>query len=178
MSERVLVCYGTRYGSAGEIAEYIGKVLQDLEFEVDVINLKKEKTADLSLYSTVIVGSGIAAGRWTKEAKNFLEDNSSTLAGKRVALFVSCLSATDKEQCETARMTYLEDIAREFPDSQMIATGLFGGRIDPEKGNFFTKRIMKSLIKRMVPKDEEPPEKVDYRDWDIIKEWTRNLMGV
>ena len=75
MNDRVLVCYGTRYGSAGEIADKIGEILSNRGATTDVVNLKKGKVKDLDAYDLIIVGSGIQMGRWTKEPLKFLKKN-------------------------------------------------------------------------------------------------------
>ncbi len=67
MNDKILVCYGTRYGSAGEIAENIGEILRSRGATVDIINLKKSKVKNLESYDLVVLGSGIQMGKWTKE---------------------------------------------------------------------------------------------------------------
>ena len=73
MNDKVFICYGTRYGSAGEIAENIGEILRNRGATVEVVNLKNDKVKDLETYDLVIVGSGIQMGKWTKEPLKFLK---------------------------------------------------------------------------------------------------------
>ena len=80
MNEKVLICYGTRYGSAGEIAEHIGETLQGHGAVVDIINLKKDKVNHLEDYDIIVVGSGIQMGKWTKESLKFLKKNRAILS--------------------------------------------------------------------------------------------------
>jgi len=175
MNDKVLVCYGTRYGSAGEIAENIGEILGSRGATVEVVNLKKGKTKDLESYDLVVIGSGIQMGRWTKEPLKFLKKNRETLSRKKVALFVSCMSATKPETSDQGHTDYLDKIILDFPEIVPISMGLFGGVIDTTKGNRMIKGIMKSLVKEMVGEDEEQPERIDLRDWDRIRIWAENL---
>lgn len=175
MNDKVLVCYGTRYGSAGEIAENIGEILGSRGATVEVVNLKKGKAKDLESYDLVVIGSGIQMGRWTKEPLKFLKKNRETLSRKKVALFVSCMSATKPETSNQGRTDYLDKIILDFPEIVPISMGLFGGVIDSTKGNRMIKGIMKSLVKEMVGEDEEQPERIDLRDWDQIRIWAENL---
>jgi menaquinone-dependent protoporphyrinogen oxidase len=175
MNDKVLICYGTRYGSAGEISEYIAETLRERGAIVEVINLKKEKVANLDTYDLIVVGSGIQMGKWTKEPLKFLKKNRETLSRKKVALFVSCMSAAKPETCDQARRNYLDKIAAEFPDIAPISMGLFGGMIDTSKGNIMTKAIMQALAKSFVEEGEEVPERIDFRDWNQITLWVENL---
>ncbi len=74
---KVLVAYGTRHGSAREIAEHIGSTLTKEGHEVDVKRATKSVAVDT--YDLVVIGSGIQVGSWTKEATKFLRLNSSAL---------------------------------------------------------------------------------------------------
>ena len=175
MNTKVLICYGTRYGSAGEIAEKIGETLENRTAMVEVVNLKKGKVKDLESFDLIIIGSGIQMGRWTKEPLKFLKKNREILSRKKVALFVSCMSATKPETCNQGRRDYLDKIIADFPEIVPIAMGLFGGLIDPSRGGRMTKGLMSALLKEFAKEDEEPPEYVDLRDWDQIRIWAEGL---
>jgi len=176
MQDKVLVCYASRYGSTGEIAEKISEILQSHSATVEVVNLKNDKVKDLESFDLVIVGSGIQMGKWTKEPLKFLKKNRDILSRKKVALFVSCMSATKPETCDQGRRDYLEKIDADFPEINPISMGLFGGLIDPSRGGVMTKGIMKALLMEFAPKGEVPPDYVDLRDWEQIQLWTENLI--
>ena len=175
MNNKVLVCYGSRYGSTAEIAENIGETLRNRGGIVEIVNLKNDKVKDLNSYDLIIVGSGIQMGRWTKEPLKFLKKNRETLSRKKVALFVSCMSATKPETCNQGRRDYLDKINNDFPEIEPISMGLFGGLIDPTRGGRMTKGMMKALLKEFTEEGEEPPEYVDLRDWEQIKIWAENI---
>jgi menaquinone-dependent protoporphyrinogen oxidase len=175
MNEKVLICYGSRYGSTEEIAQKIGETLRNRGATVESVNLKKEKVKDLESYELIVVGSGIQMGRWTKEPLKFLKKNRELLSRKKVALFVSCMSATKPETCNQGRRDYLDKIDLEFPEIKPISMGLFGGLIDPTRGGRITKGMMKALLHEYTQEGEEPPEYVDLRDWDQIRLWAENL---
>ncbi len=175
MNDKVLICYGTRYGSAGEIAENIGEILQNRAATVEVVNLKKDKVKDLESFDLIVIGSGIQMGRWTKEPLKFLKKHREILSRKKVALFVSCMSATKPETCSQGRRDYLDNIIASFPEVVPISMGLFGGLIDPTRGGRMTRGLMKSLLKEFTKEDEEAPEFVDLRDWEQIRIWAEGL---
>ncbi|MBN2228129.1 MAG: flavodoxin domain-containing protein [Candidatus Thorarchaeota archaeon] len=176
MNGKVLICYGTRYGSAGEIAEHIGETLQGHGAVIDIINLKKDKVNHLEDYDIIVVGSGIQMGKWTKESLKFLKKNRAILSQKKVALFVSCMSAVQQDKCNQARRDYLDNVAADFPDINPFSMGLFGGLLDSTRGNFMTKTIMQALVKSLAENDDAPQERVDLRDWEQIRIWAEGLL--
>ena len=70
MSKKVLIVYGSRFGSTEEISINFKQTLEDSGFIVDLINLKSKnnKIPNIDNYSGVLIGSGIHIARWTKEA--------------------------------------------------------------------------------------------------------------
>ena len=176
MIDRTLVCYGTRYGSTGEIAERIGEILREKGVSVEVVDLKKRRVEYIDDYDLIIVGSGIQASKWTKEPLRFLEKNREVLSRKRVAIFVSCASANDPIRCDEATENYLQQIADKYPDIEFIAMGLFGPKYDSTKGNFLMRKIMKSMLTRLAEDPRNPPEIIDLRDWAKIERWAASLI--
>ena len=69
-----LVVYGTRYGTANEIAEDIFRILKDGNVDVKLFNANEIRDNDISTYDLIVVGSGIKMGKWTKESKNILKN--------------------------------------------------------------------------------------------------------
>ena len=63
---KALVVYGTRYGTATEIAEEITRTLKEEGVETDLLDSRGLKDWDVTPYDLVIVGSGIKIGKWTK----------------------------------------------------------------------------------------------------------------
>ena len=174
--ERVLVCFGTRYGSTGEIAEKIAESLRERRAQVDVVDLKKGKVKNLAAYDLVVIGSGIQMGNWTKHPLKFIKKNRDTLSRKKVALFVSCMTANLPDKCDQSRRDYLDAIVADYPEISPISMGLFGGLIDATKGNLVTKAFMKTFVKALAKGEDEPPKQVDYRDWDQIRLWAEGLI--
>ncbi len=80
---KALIVYGTRYGTAAEIAAEMVKVLEQENVDVDLVNANNIKEYDISPYNLVVVGSGIKIGRWTKNSLNFLKNNKDVLSKKK-----------------------------------------------------------------------------------------------
>jgi len=74
---KALVVYGTRWGGTVGVAEKIGDSLREANYTVDVVDAKK-KPPRVDPYDLVVVGSGVRADSWTKEALKFLKKRSRT----------------------------------------------------------------------------------------------------
>ncbi len=173
---KALIVYGTRYGTATEIAEEIARVMESEGIEVDVKDARSLKNWDLSPYQLVIVGSGIKMGKWTKKSLNFLKDNREALATRKVAIFVTCGAANEEKNRPEGQEKYLDQVAEKNLINKPVATGLFGSKYDPDAKhglmyNFTMKFIKKDLEKQGI--DTTKP--IDYRDWDYIRSWARGL---
>ena len=173
MADKILVCYGTRYGSTAEVATEIGKTIQELGVTADVVDLKKGKVQP-SGYDLVVIGSGIQAGKWTKEALGFIARHKDALAETKVALFVVCASAGTPDGCVIAQTEYLDKIAASFPFLNVATTGLFGGVFDFKKYSAPVRMIVKNIVKKQTP-DGKVPEKIDMRDWDKVRAWAKSI---
>ena len=174
---RVVICYGTRYGATTSIVEEMKKVAEESGVQVDAINLKTHPLPlALAEYDLIVIGSGIQAGRWTKEPLEFIEENIEILSTKKVALFVVCGDAGDPNKCDEAQVMYLDSITAEHRGLTPVSTGLFGGTFDFKKMNFATRAIVKRIVKKSMPEGEKIPELMDFRNWDQIREWVSALL--
>jgi len=174
---KALIVYGTRYGTATEIAEEIGKVMKNEGVEVDLVDSRGLKNYDISPYNLVVVGSGIKIGKWTKGSLKFLKDNESALKDKKVALFVTCGAANLPETVKVGQEKYLDDVAEKYLFNKPISTGLFGSVYDPDaQYGLMYKLANKFMIKKELEKQgKDTNKRHDYRNWDEIRDWSRNL---
>ncbi|MCC7559234.1 MAG: flavodoxin domain-containing protein [Methanobacterium sp.] len=173
---KALVAYGSRYGTAAEIAEEIARVIQEEGVEVDLVDIRRIKDCDATPYDLVIVGSGIKMGKWTKGSLKFLNNNKSTLAEKKVALFVSCGAANEEDSQAEGQEKYLDEVAAKNLINQPVATGLFGSVYDPDAKHGIAFNLTKRFFKKdLEKKGLDPTKRHDFRDWEGIRSWALNL---
>ncbi|BDZ70470.1 flavodoxin domain-containing protein [Methanobacterium petrolearium] len=174
---KTLIVYGTRYGTAAEIAEEIANVIREEGIKVDLIEDKRVNDCDVSLYDLVVVGSGIKMGKWTKKSVKFLQKNKESLANMKVAIFVSCGSANEEKTRPEGQKKYLDEVAQKNLINPPVATGLFGSVYDPEaKHGLMYNFSMRFVKKEMEKNGLDPNKRHDYRDWDDIRSWARGLV--
>jgi menaquinone-dependent protoporphyrinogen oxidase len=176
---KVLIIYGSRYGTAAEIAEEIEEVIENEGVEVDLVDSRGLKNYDVSPYDMVVVGSGIKMGKWTKGSLKFLQSNRSALSGKKVALFVTCGAANDEKTMAEGQEKYLDDIAEKYLSGKPVAKGLFGSVYDPNAKHGLLYKFTNRFIKKELEKQGiDTSKRHDYRDWDGIRTWARGLVDM
>jgi menaquinone-dependent protoporphyrinogen IX oxidase len=175
---KALIVYGTRYGAAASTSLEIAAILRQDDLEVKIVNAKEEKISDIADYDLVIVGSGIQIHRWTSEPEDFLKKYRNQLAAKKVALFVCCGSATDKDKpgaAEQARRRYLEEKAAKY-NLHAVSLGLFGGVYNYNKTPWYAKKAMELDRPRVAAAFKETESGIyDTRDLTAIRTWAKEL---
>ncbi len=174
--KRIAICYGSRYGTTTEIVQDMAKTAEEAGAEVDVVDLRRQAfPAQEAKYDLYVVGSGIQAGKWTKQPLELLEKLAES--SSRVAIFVVCGDAGSPDRCGIAQTEYLDRIAARYPSLSIVSTGLFGGMFDFKRYNFIVRALVKRIVKSQLPEGEELPETMDFRDWNQIREWMQGLVA-
>ncbi len=180
---KALIVYGTRYGAAASTSEEIAKIFRQEGLDTKIVNAKEEKINNITDYDLVVVGSGILFNRWTSEPEGFLKKFQKELAGKKMALFVCCGSASQAlnegkpDVAENARRKYLEEKAAKH-HLQPVALGLFGGVYDFNKWPWWITKQVKDITKQKLDAadfKETTPGVYDMRDWNAIRSWAKEL---
>jgi menaquinone-dependent protoporphyrinogen oxidase len=176
---KALVVYGTRWGGTVGVAEKIGDSLREANYTVDVVDARRNPSK-ADLYDLVVVGSGIRADSWTKEALQFLKENAPILRIRKTALFVSCQMADRKEEeaREKAKRKYLVKISKKY-GLNPISHGFFGGFMDFSKSHGLLVDIMVRVNRMKLLRNGLDIRKVyDTRDWNKIEAWAHELARV
>lgn len=174
---KVLIIYGTRYGTTTEVVQDMGNTARELGAQVEVVNLEKGTPYPVpEEYDLVIIGSGIQAGQWTKRPLKFIEQNLESLSKTKVALFVVSGYAGEPDKVAEAQADYLDAMPEKYPGLSPISTALIGGMFEFKRYNLVVRALVKSMLKKQTLPGEELPEKIDFRDWDMIRDWIKELV--
>jgi len=164
VSDRVLVAYGTKFGSTAEIAEAIGTALRVAGLQVDVRRAREVRSLDP--YRAVVLGSAVYMARWRRDAMRLLRRRRGELAQREVWLFSSGPVGEDTgspEQRERwTRPKRVQRLAGEIGAHEHV---VFGGRVSDDAGGFMRKKMAKNTS----------PELRDRRDWDAIEDWAQKI---
>jgi len=176
---RVLIAYGSRYGSTEEIASKLAGFLWEEGIEATVLDVKKNRRwPRLEGYDGVIVGSGVKISKWMREPLEFLRRKRDELVGRRLALFVSCMTVLIEP--EDARRVLLEKVAEEAGVEAELMEA-FGPVMDVGPGSrmgFLDKKIAQSVMLGLSKEqglELDMKGRNDLRDWDRIRDFANRF---
>lgn len=151
---RILVVYGSRYGTTREVAE---TVADELRPGAQTFVQPAEDVVDISAYDAVVVGAGIYTGRLHRTARAFLERFGHELQDRPCAVFALGPVKDRDADWESAASV----LGRALYKAQLVPDGkaVFGGVVDPARMRF--------------PFSHMPAG--DLRDWEHIRTWAREL---
>jgi menaquinone-dependent protoporphyrinogen oxidase len=161
---KVLVAFGSQFGSTAGIAQRIAQVLREEGHETLVAPVSE--APDPSTFGAAVVGSAVHAGHWLKGAAGFLDRCGPSLASRPVWLFSSgplgdravAAPQPDPREVVTARRSIGPRDHRVFAGSFDRATADFSGLGLAER----------TIVRRFLPDG-------DWRDWDAIEAWARGI---
>jgi menaquinone-dependent protoporphyrinogen oxidase len=191
MNKKVLVAYGTKSGSTGEVAKAIGKAFREGGATVDVSPARD--ATGISEYGAVVVGGPILYGRWHSQAVKFVERHQEELGRIPVAYFITCMELTrvskEKERgfaiyldptlgkppraegkltfSERGHLlsAFLDPMLRKVPRVKPLSVGVFRGKLDYSRLGFVSWLVMKLIRAR----------EGDFRNWEAIRSWAAGI---
>ena len=158
---RVLVAYGSKFGSTAEIAEAIASELRDRGLDVDCLAVHDATSVDG--YGGAVLGSAVYMKRWRRDARRFLEKHAGELENIPFWVFSSG-PVGDPEQ----RDPDWEEPAKVMALAERLGVRehvVFGGSVPSEPKGFIQKAMA----------NETPEELRDLRDWDEIRAWAARI---
>ncbi|NPD89757.1 MAG: hypothetical protein HGN29_13680 [Asgard group archaeon] len=183
--KKVLILYGTRYGSTEGISERIASILGENEFDVLVVDLKKPPANDEYLsfdnYAGILIGTSIKIGQWTKHVKNFItkkKDALNSFKGK-LGFFVSSGYAAVPEHYEKVKVEYTKDALNKLGVEKVDLFDAFGGLMDLSKTSrmsWLDKKILVMVGKQTGLETDSTKEITDLRDWIQIENFAKEFL--
>lgn len=158
MTHTVLVAYGTTNGSTAEIAEKVAETLRKGGLTAGA--LPARSVTSVAPYDAVVVGGGLYAGRWHKDARGFVRRHRAELAHRPVWLFSSGpldSSAADRD------IPPVRGVQRTMYKLDVQGHITFGGCL---------KEGAKGRIAKMIVGSGKGG---DFRDFGVIEEWAKGI---
>lgn len=159
----ILIAYASRYGSTREIAEAVGRVLQERGMAVDV--RPAAEVVRMEGYHAVVLGSALYSGGWLEDAREFLESFQDELAEIPLWLFSSGPTTPGDPVEALGGWRYPEELRGLVTSLRPQDVALFAGKIEPD-----TLNIQDWLINRSMRGVSG-----DFRDWARIEAWASRL---
>lgn len=124
---KTLIAYETKQGATKEAATKIADILRSkYHLEVDLIDLKEQKTPEVKQYGNIIVGAGVRGGRVYGKALKFLKND---FGDKCIAFFISSSWAGTPGSHENAKARLVDKTISKYTHLNVLSTEAFGGRI-------------------------------------------------
>ena len=153
---RVLVAYGTKYGSTEEVAAAVTATLRERGLDVELQAAAAVDNVDT--YDAVVLCGALYFGRLHADATGFLARHRGELSKQPVAVFGMGPKTTDAKDMADSR-AQLDKALERFPEVSPRAVAIFGGVVAPTKLRFPLNRLPAS----------------DARDWHAIEAWAEKV---
>jgi menaquinone-dependent protoporphyrinogen oxidase len=183
---KVLIAYGTRYGSTEEISQKLASTLEQKGISPDLLNLGESKPKNwpsLNDYNGIIVGTGLKASMWTKGVKSFLNKNKEELKKKNQKFGMFSVGLDAAVHVNEARELIVEKLKGKH-ELKADMHEAFGGVIDLSENSQYGKAI-KSLLKGIAKKMQEDTgleiqmeDCNDFRDWEKIVQFAESFADI
>lgn len=163
---KILVTAASKHGATAEIAQELGKVLNDALQDHgpgsgEVVDVRPaERVTSVDDYDAVVLGSAVYAGHWLKPARELAEGHADVLAEKPVWLFSSG-PVGDSPKPEEDPV----DVAGIMETTGARGHRVFAGKLDKNTLGFAEKAVMMAL---------RAPEG-DFRDWKSVRQWAVDI---
>ncbi|MFO7796760.1 MAG: flavodoxin domain-containing protein [Promethearchaeati archaeon] len=181
--KNVLILFGTRYGTTGEIVEKMTEYLKDMNISTENFNLKEINSNEIpkiSEYGGLIIGTGMKINKWTKYVRNYIKDHQEMLQNRtnKFGMFTCGAFAIGQPEKakEDLKQRLMEDYGLE-PDHYEAFGGVLDLSDDSNLG-FLDKKMLKVASKAMKEEDGvevKPDARNDFRDWEKIKTFTQEF---
>ncbi|MGW6530367.1 flavodoxin domain-containing protein [Streptomyces venezuelae] len=158
MPRKVLVAYGTTNGSTAQIAEAIADVLRRSGLRAEAISAGS--VTDVDSYDVVVLGGGLYAGRWHKDARRFARRHRRALATRPLWLFSSGPLDATASQREIPPVRGVKAVLSRL---DAVEHRTFGGCLEKGAKGFIARKIVDS------------GKGGDFRDFTEIERWARRI---
>lgn len=174
---KIMIVYGTTEGHTATLVEEMRAAIAGRGHEVQ-IERAGERAAGIPLdVDGVIVGASVHKGKYQPEVSDFVVRNREQLSVLPSAFFQVCLTAADSSP-EAARQTQaLVDAFVEATGWQPATVETFAGKLAWSQYDFFTRLLMKLILRAQHRPAEErdTSHDRDYTDYDALREFAESF---
>lgn len=168
MKTKIGILYSTVDGQTLKICNVLQEILVEKGNEVELFSIEDfdKKVSDFDKF---IIGASIRYGKHNSKIIDFIKQNKTDLDKTLNAFFSVNLVARKPEKATPETNPYYIKFLSEI-DWIPNKSAVFAGKLDYQKYPF-TDRIMIQLIMWMTKGPTNPKAKIEYTDWDKVKEF-------
>lgn len=169
--KRVLIVYGSGFGSTAEIAHAMAQELQELDITTEVLPVQVARAPYTD--EAVIIGAPIRYDRWLIEVRDYVRKYQNELSSTSVAYFYTCLAlAKQPSNSFNSPQVYDQTLIKMNRNVEPIMIAGFSGTLQPKLMPWYYRYPLKliAIVKGV--------EDGDYRNWDMIRRWSRQVSKV
>ena len=171
----ILVIYGTTEGHTAKIAARIAETARTRGHRVVVQNAAALPSAFLvERFDGVIVGGSVHRGAHQAALRTFVESYRRELREKPSAFFSVSLSAADPEAVADAMEMATAFLKEAGWQPSQIA--VFAGALVYTQYDYFTRLLMKLIVRRAGRPDTRTAHDYIYTDWSTVEAFTERFV--
>ena len=167
-----LILYSSTDGHTKTICERIKNFSKNKEM-IKIISLQEEANLDLSTFDKIIIGASIRYGRHSKELYKFIRSNKEILNKKDNVFFSVNVVARKPEKNKPDTNPYIKKFLK-ISKWEPKKIGVFAGKVDYPKYNFFDKYIIK-FIMFITKGPTDTSRSYEFTDWAKVDDFAEQL---
>lgn len=169
---RYLIIYSTTNGQSKKIANRIADNLRN-KHVVAVVNLMTIDSEKLSDVDKVLIGASVRYGRFSRKLLKFIISNKCFLESKNACFFGVNLIARNPTKTTVKNNVYVRKFL-EKADWHPQLVGIFAGKLDYPKYNFFDRTLIR-LIMKITHGETDISKTIEYTDWGEVNRFSDSI---
>lgn len=170
---KLLVLFSTRDGQTREIASALSTDLNELGFDVDVVNLHRADTIAWQDYCGVVIGASIRYGHFHPLVQRFVKNHLAELQKLPGAFYSVNLVARKADKRTPQTNSYTRKFLLQSP-WQPQQCAVFAGALRYPRYRWYD-RFMIRLIMKMTGGETDIRKEVVYTDWNQVSQFAREI---
>ena len=167
-----LIIYSSTDGHTKTICERMKNFSKNVEM-VKIISLEEAINFDLSTFNKIIIGASIRYGKHARELYKFVELNKDILDRKENIFFSVNVVARKPEKNNPDTNPYIKKFLK-TSQWKPKKIGVFAGKVDYPKYNFFDKYIIK-FIMFITKGPTDTSQSYEFTDWAKVDDFAKQL---
>ena len=170
---KIIIIYSTTDGHTREICSCLMQVIEEHDNQVSLLSINDINSIDLESFDKIVIGASIRYGKHNKKVYQFIKKHSQLLEKKSNAFFSVNVVARKPEKNQPDTNPYLKKFLTQIPwKPKKLA--VFAGKIDYQKYSFWDRSMIR-LIMWMTNGPTDPKAKIDFTNWNQVKEFGQTI---